>query len=392
MASPSCSSAPGSFKHDVFLSFRGEDTRKTFTSHLYAALVSNHINTYIDDEIERGEEIAPALLQAIEASKLSVVILSQGYASSRWCLNELAHILELKERHQLSVLPIFYGVDPSHVRNQRESYAAAFVQHEKHFKQDKVLKWREALTKASDLAGFDSRKTSPDSKLVEEVLKVIQKKLNRKYSRDLTPQDVEFSSRQLINGNEPDRAKDNCFKCGGIGHWRRDCPSDNCSKCGGIGHWDRDCPSDNCFKCGGIGHWDRDCPSVGDEDSHSADKCFEYGGIGHWADDSPSSSDEDSPSAYKCFEYGGIGQWGDDSPSASDEDSPSTSDEDSPLADKCSECGGIGHWAKDCPSDECFKCGGIGHYAKDCPSYKCFKCGGIGHCSKDCPSNKCIIR
>ncbi|XVE90477.1 hypothetical protein DITRI_Ditri20bG0080900 [Diplodiscus trichospermus] len=45
-------------KYDVFLSFRGTDTRKNFTDHLYTALVQTGIHTFKDDEkIERGKNI-----------------------------------------------------------------------------------------------------------------------------------------------------------------------------------------------------------------------------------------------------------------------------------------------------------------------------------------------
>lgn len=153
------SSSAHAFKYDVFLSFRG-DTRNTFTSHLYKALAGKNIKTYIDYELVRGEEIAPALIEAIEESKLAVLILSQDYASSTWCLDELVHILICKERHGQIVVPIFYRLDPSDVRHQRKNYAVAFLQHEERFKDmtDKVLEWRDALTKASKLAGFDSSK------------------------------------------------------------------------------------------------------------------------------------------------------------------------------------------------------------------------------------------
>jgi hypothetical protein len=56
-----------SCKYQVFLSFRGEDTRKNFTDHLYTALVQAGIHTLRDDdEIGRGENIKSELQQAIQ--------------------------------------------------------------------------------------------------------------------------------------------------------------------------------------------------------------------------------------------------------------------------------------------------------------------------------------
>ena len=77
-------------KFDVFLSFRGEDTRAGFTSHLYAALDRKQILTFIDYQLVRGDEISTSLLRTIEEAKLSVVVFSEKYASSTWCLEELA--------------------------------------------------------------------------------------------------------------------------------------------------------------------------------------------------------------------------------------------------------------------------------------------------------------
>jgi hypothetical protein len=54
-------------KYQVFLTFRGEDTRKNFTDHLYTALVQAGIHTFRDDdEIGRGEIIKSELQQAIQ--------------------------------------------------------------------------------------------------------------------------------------------------------------------------------------------------------------------------------------------------------------------------------------------------------------------------------------
>ena len=150
MANPSSSSSSSSstLKYHVFISFRGEDSRKTFTSHLYHAFRIKKINAYIDEEsLKKGDEISPALLEAIEMSKISVIILSENYASSRWCLDELNHILRCKETLNQIVVPVFYDVDPSDVRKQQGSYAKAFAAHEVRFQgqMDKVQEWRNSL-------------------------------------------------------------------------------------------------------------------------------------------------------------------------------------------------------------------------------------------------------
>ena len=157
--SSSSSSTPNSEKYDVFLSFRGEDTRWGFTSHLYAALLRKHIKTFKDDyDLKRGDEIKPELLEAIERSKISVVIFSENYASSSWCLAELAHIMICHKNYQKTVIPVFYDVNPSHIRNQEGSFGDAFVRHEQRFNNDtRVQDWREALCEAANLSGFDSK-------------------------------------------------------------------------------------------------------------------------------------------------------------------------------------------------------------------------------------------
>ena len=91
----SSSSSTHMWKYDVFLSFRGEDTRNNFTDHLYAALNQKGIYTFRDDQkLERGKLITPVLLKAIEDSLFAIVVLSKNYASSTWCLDELAKIME----------------------------------------------------------------------------------------------------------------------------------------------------------------------------------------------------------------------------------------------------------------------------------------------------------
>ena len=62
----SSSSSTCQWKYDVFLSFRGQDTRTGFTTYLYKALEQKGINTFMDDKLPRGEEISAELLKTIE--------------------------------------------------------------------------------------------------------------------------------------------------------------------------------------------------------------------------------------------------------------------------------------------------------------------------------------
>ena len=73
MVSTSTLSIQNSFKYDVFLSFRGEDTRKNFVDHLYHALMDKGIYTYRDDEnIQKGKRIRDDLFKSIEDSKFEI--------------------------------------------------------------------------------------------------------------------------------------------------------------------------------------------------------------------------------------------------------------------------------------------------------------------------------
>ncbi|XP_044504964.1 disease resistance protein RPP2B-like isoform X2 [Mangifera indica] len=168
-------------KYDVFLSFRGVDTRNNFTSHLAAALCRKKIRAFIDYEFDRGEEISPSLLKAIEQSKISVIILSENYASSRWCLEELAKILDCKQMFRQMVIPIFYHVDPSHVRNQTGAFGDAFVDLEKRFEEslDVLQRWKTALKEVANLSGWTADSKKCESELIEETIMDILKRLNK---------------------------------------------------------------------------------------------------------------------------------------------------------------------------------------------------------------------
>ena len=139
--------SPFPWRWDVFLSFRGADTRFNFTDHLYKELMRMDIRTFRDDDgLERGGEIQPSLLKAIEDSMNSVVVFSQNYAHSKWCLDELDKIMRSRKEKRQMVLPVFYHVDPSDVRKQTGSFGEVT--------EERVLRWRKALTEAANLAGW----------------------------------------------------------------------------------------------------------------------------------------------------------------------------------------------------------------------------------------------
>ena len=160
MASAAAASSSSSQRrYDVFLSFRGEDTRNNFTAYLYHALCQKGINTFIDDDkLERGQVISPALVAAIENSMYSIVVLSKNYASSRWCLQELVKIVECMKSKRQMVFPIFYDVDPSEVRRHRGTFGEALAKHEENSENmERVESWKDALTQVANLSGWDSR-------------------------------------------------------------------------------------------------------------------------------------------------------------------------------------------------------------------------------------------
>jgi hypothetical protein len=116
------------------------------------------IHTFRDDEeLPRGKTISTELLNVIRGSKISMVIFSKGYASSRWCLDELVEIVHCKNTKGHTLLPIFYHVDPSDIRNQTGTFAEAFARHEERFQIDmeRVQRWKEALTDAANCSGLD---------------------------------------------------------------------------------------------------------------------------------------------------------------------------------------------------------------------------------------------
>ncbi|PNX58888.1 disease resistance protein (TIR-NBS-LRR class), partial [Trifolium pratense] len=149
--------------YDVFLSFRGEDSRPKFMSHLYSYLQNAGIYAFRDDEeIQGGDQISISLLRAIRQSRISIVVLSANYVNSRWCMLELEMIMEMGRNRGLVVVPVFYEVDPSEVRHQKGRFGEGFENLISKISVDESTKsrWQRDLYEICGIRGFvlkDSR-------------------------------------------------------------------------------------------------------------------------------------------------------------------------------------------------------------------------------------------
>ncbi|GJU00965.1 NB-ARC domains-containing protein, partial [Tanacetum coccineum] len=141
-------SIPHRWKYDVFVSFRGGDIRKNFMDHIFNDFKQKGIHAFIDDrELPKGEEISPHLYKAIEESRYEVQT-------------------------------VFYDVKPSVVRKQTDSYAEAFVKHQRSNRPE-VDNRKEALSTAANLSGCDLQDMTSryEYKFIDCISKDILKKL-----------------------------------------------------------------------------------------------------------------------------------------------------------------------------------------------------------------------
>ncbi|XP_042948555.1 disease resistance protein RPV1-like isoform X3 [Carya illinoinensis] len=221
------SPCPSVCNYEVFLSFRGEDTRKNFTDHLYSALRRVGIHTFRDEgELRRGENISTELQKAIHGSKISIVVFSKGYAYSKWCLNELVEIMHRVKIRVQTLLPIFYHVDPSDIRKQTGTFADAFARYEELFQNDmeRVEGWRAALRDASSHSGWDIKEVANgyESRVIDQIVEEVLSKLKPAEYLDVAIHPVGINSRveemkTLLDLEKSDVRIVGIYGMGGIG-------------------------------------------------------------------------------------------------------------------------------------------------------------------------------
>ncbi|KAL8204479.1 hypothetical protein R6Q57_010102 [Mikania cordata] len=177
-----------SSSYDVFLSFRGIDTRLNFVDHLYNALLDANLNIfYDDDEIQTGEDLRQELKRAIRASRASIIVLSPNYASSTWCLDELVLILEQRlTSDQLVSLssimwsPLMSGSKKVALVVQWRTIKRDWKQKPTHRKRSllakKMDRWNTALTEVAQLKGMDA-KARKETEFIREIVTNIHRML-----------------------------------------------------------------------------------------------------------------------------------------------------------------------------------------------------------------------
>ncbi|KAK3431409.1 hypothetical protein EUGRSUZ_E03289 [Eucalyptus grandis] len=119
-------------------------------------------------------------MRAIKESHIAIIVFSEDYASSAWCLEEAVKIMECRERMGLMVFPVFYKVEPREVRGGRESYGRAMAKHESKFGEDseKVKRWKKALLEAGSLSGWELNDRY-EAELIQCIVKELSIRLHR---------------------------------------------------------------------------------------------------------------------------------------------------------------------------------------------------------------------
>ncbi|CAI0628592.1 unnamed protein product [Linum tenue] len=180
------SSAPSSspVEYEVFLSFRGPDVRENFADFLHKFLVRYKIRTFLDDEeLRKGEKIAPSLVKAIEESKVYIPVLSPNYARSKWCLQELAQMMKCcNQGNGHIMLPIFFMVEPRDVRRQDGPYKAAFQHHRKKYDAETIDEWKEALQEVGAMKGWHITESDGQGAIIDEVVAKVWSHLTQNYT------------------------------------------------------------------------------------------------------------------------------------------------------------------------------------------------------------------
>ena len=122
---------------------------------LYEDLNRHGLQPYLDcKSIRIGEECWKSIEDGIKNTSIAVVVFSERYVESEWCLKEL-HVM-LEAHSSKKILPIFYNVKPWDLRNpERGKFGKGFEKLKEKFNSKVIEEWKADLEEASKLMGWE---------------------------------------------------------------------------------------------------------------------------------------------------------------------------------------------------------------------------------------------
>nr|GEW18466.1 Toll/interleukin-1 receptor (TIR) domain-containing protein [Tanacetum cinerariifolium] len=119
--------------------------------------------------MKQGKTIDNQLIQAIKDSRFFIIVFSKNYASSSWCLDELVEIMDCQKTGKQTAYPVFFHVEPTHVRKQSGAFGEAFSENKN---KDAAGKWIEALKGAANVVGRELQATANghEAKFIKKIV------------------------------------------------------------------------------------------------------------------------------------------------------------------------------------------------------------------------------
>ncbi|KAL0692991.1 hypothetical protein Bca4012_060171 [Brassica carinata] len=163
-------------QHQVFISFRGADVRKSFVSFLEKALERGCVNYYVDTKELKGE-VLDIFFQRIRESRLVLIILSENYMQSNWCIEELRTAIKDIKESKRKVIPIFYKVKVADVKNKWKVGEQAKGVEGEETMEEREKNVKEALEILTSHIGMRSEEYNNESDFTEDIVKEVKKVL-----------------------------------------------------------------------------------------------------------------------------------------------------------------------------------------------------------------------
>ncbi|CAL9241904.1 unnamed protein product [Arabidopsis halleri] len=170
----------------VFISFHGDELRDNFIRYLVWGLRDERVNVFIDraeanrrDIRNLSTKIEESNIAFLDPPLIAVVIFSKRYTESEMCLNEHQKMHEHVEQSNLKVIPVFYDVSISDVKNLQGEFGNHFEEMRMKYANDplKVLNWEYSLSSIAERTGLTSEEHGTGLGLVMAIVRAVNSEL-----------------------------------------------------------------------------------------------------------------------------------------------------------------------------------------------------------------------